>query len=437
MDDDGGNEVGDGKRDGKHSKRTASVEFGLSTVPATAPLLLAGHLEVFVAGAVCFGRKSAVTALKNCSSIGFKVGIGIGGRGLHLRPPAASWINPLRIRSSRKKTASAKVKTGPEFLQNSRPIQVPDSDAPAEITSEIFIHSLPSDYDLTPLVTVGPHSPSFLLQICRQWRDIALGVPALWSSFRLDFHDSRHSLREQRLERLGIWLKRSRNCPLSIPLWDEGPDQDAASIPTSNLFVEAIMRHASRLQHVDIEVGPSENYILPDTTPSETAVGMLTLAPNLRKLVLSMKCNPFTISLPWSQLTTLTAELYIPEAIYVLGQTTALETCTLTIYGCADPAPAHPVVSLLRLHSLGLYWGSDGEPDGSLVALVSALTLPALDSLIVPEFFLGSDPIAALSRLRPQGYPLAMGIQKARLSFDLYRESFPDAVLSVEFLEED
>ncbi|KAJ7614539.1 hypothetical protein FB45DRAFT_802433, partial [Roridomyces roridus] len=56
---------------------------------------------------------------------------------------------------------------------------------PAEITSEIFIHFLPSDCDLTPLVTVGPHSPSFLLQICRQWRDIALGTPALWSSFRL------------------------------------------------------------------------------------------------------------------------------------------------------------------------------------------------------------------------------------------------------------
>ncbi|KAJ7614540.1 hypothetical protein FB45DRAFT_937185 [Roridomyces roridus] len=150
-----------------------------------------------------------------------------------------------------------------------------------------------------------------------------------------------------------------------------------------------------------------------------------------------MKCNPFTITLPWSQLTTLTAELYIPEAIYVLGQTTALETCTLTIYGYADPAPARPVVSLLRLSSLSLYWGSDSEPDGSLVVLVSALTLPALDSLIVPEFFLGSDPLAALSQLRPQGYPLAMEIQKARLSFDLYRESFPDAVLSVEFLEED
>ncbi|KAJ7613075.1 hypothetical protein FB45DRAFT_1036604 [Roridomyces roridus] len=183
-------------------------------------------------------------------------------------------------------------------------------------------------------------------------------------------------------------------------------------------------------------VGPSERYILPDTTPSHRAVPMFTLAPNLRRAVLSTKFNAFTITLPWSQLTTLTADFYIPEAIYVLGQTTALEKCTITIYGYADSAPAHSAVALPSLHSLSLYWG-DGEPDDSLVALVSALTLPALDSLVVPEFFLGSDPIAALSRLRPHGSPRVMEIEEARLSFHAYKAAFPDVVLSVDSLEED
>ncbi|KAJ7633214.1 hypothetical protein FB45DRAFT_1058166 [Roridomyces roridus] len=51
-----------------------------------------------------------------------------------------------------------------------------------------------------------------------------------------------------------------------------------------------------------------------------------------------------------------------------------------------------------------------------------------LDALVVSEFLL-------LSRLLPQGYPLAMEIQEARLSFEEYREAFPNAVLSVESLE--
>ncbi|KAJ7612983.1 hypothetical protein FB45DRAFT_842915 [Roridomyces roridus] len=323
---------------------------------------------------------------------------------------------------------------------------------PAEITSEIFIQFLPTHLKFTPLI--GPYSPAFLLQICHQWRDIALGTPALWSSIQVDFYDRRMSLHNQKLERLELWLRRSGNCPLSIQISDAPLDTETASIPSTK-FVEAIMRQALRLQHVEIEVpyeglrgltgsmpmlrsvlvGPSDT-MPPDTTPSQTAVPVFMLAPNLKKVVLSTIFNPFTITLPWSQLTTLTAELYIPQAIYVLCQTTALETCKLTIYGYDDPGTAHPVASPLHLRSLSLYWG-DGRPDDSLVALVNALTLPALDSLVVSEYLLGPDPVAAVSRLRPQGYPRSMEIFDARLSPEVYQQAFPDAVLNVESLEDD
>ncbi|KAJ7613133.1 hypothetical protein FB45DRAFT_273115 [Roridomyces roridus] len=327
---------------------------------------------------------------------------------------------------------------------------------PSEISSEIFMQFLSSGY--TPFIPlVGSESPPFLLQICRQWRNIALGTPALWSSFQVNLQRrNSESLRKQKLQRLELWLERSGSCPLSIGLWDVPLGPVTTSVPSSK-FPEAIMRHAARLQHIHVEVpyeklrgftsapmpilrsvliGPTDGNMLADTTPSETAVSMCMLAPNLREVNLSTTTNPFTIILPWSQITTLTAELYIPEAIHVLRQTTALETCTLTIYGYADFTPTHLAVSLLRLRSLILHWG-DGMPDDSLVVLVDALTLPVLDSLVVSENLLGADPIAALSRLRPQGYPRVMEIENAALSFEVYRGVFADAILKVESAEED
>ncbi|KAJ7605018.1 hypothetical protein FB45DRAFT_1069718 [Roridomyces roridus] len=325
---------------------------------------------------------------------------------------------------------------------------------PAELISEIFIQFLPSHRRfLKP--GVDSESPALLLQVCRQWRDIALETRALWSSIGVDLHDN-IGTRKQKLQQLEIWLERSGNYPLSIRLCHvKIPDRETAPIPTIQ-FAKAIMRHASHLQHFEIEVpyedlhgftgampmlrsvlvGTSEPYILPDTTLSETAVPMFTLAPNLRHADLWWTFNPFTITLPWSQLTVLTAELYIPEALHILHQATALETCTLTLYSQDDPVPAHPTVSVLPLRSLSLIWG-EGDRNDSLVALINSLTLPVLDSLVVSELLLGADPIAALYRLRPQGYPRVLEIKEARLSFHVYKDAFPDAVLSVEPLEED
>ncbi|KAJ7633162.1 hypothetical protein FB45DRAFT_745848, partial [Roridomyces roridus] len=54
---------------------------------------------------------------------------------------------------------------------------------PTEITSEIFIQFLPP-YPARPAI-VGKRSPSFLLRICRTWRNVALSTPALWCAVRL------------------------------------------------------------------------------------------------------------------------------------------------------------------------------------------------------------------------------------------------------------
>ncbi|KAJ6602879.1 hypothetical protein DFH09DRAFT_899429, partial [Mycena vulgaris] len=85
---------------------------------------------------------------------------------------------------------------------------------PNEITSEIFVNFLPSPPRHPP--AVGPFSPSFLDQICRKWRDVALSTPSLWSALRLNL--DRVELQEQQLCLLQTWLERSKNCSLSIAL---------------------------------------------------------------------------------------------------------------------------------------------------------------------------------------------------------------------------
>ncbi|KAJ7649873.1 hypothetical protein FB45DRAFT_1075650, partial [Roridomyces roridus] len=88
---------------------------------------------------------------------------------------------------------------------------------PAEITSEILIHFLPKDREFIP--PVGCQSPSFLLRICRQWRDAALATPPLWSSIDLQLDGTtRESVIKQQLKLLETWLQRSGSFPLSIRL---------------------------------------------------------------------------------------------------------------------------------------------------------------------------------------------------------------------------
>ncbi|KAJ6556844.1 hypothetical protein DFH09DRAFT_890059, partial [Mycena vulgaris] len=57
------------------------------------------------------------------------------------------------------------------------PISYPVLSLPPEITSKIFVMSLPPDRWTEP----SPHpAPLLLAQICREWRSISLDTPELW-----------------------------------------------------------------------------------------------------------------------------------------------------------------------------------------------------------------------------------------------------------------
>ncbi|KAG1904524.1 uncharacterized protein F5891DRAFT_1275500 [Suillus fuscotomentosus] len=82
---------------------------------------------------------------------------------------------------------------------------------PAEILSEIFLHSLSDDLPFFPTQRLAP---LIFTRICRQWREVALGLPWLWTQPRLIADDG---FRE-RASAYDLWLKRSRGCPLSLKL---------------------------------------------------------------------------------------------------------------------------------------------------------------------------------------------------------------------------
>ncbi|KAJ7741192.1 hypothetical protein DFH07DRAFT_891597 [Mycena maculata] len=299
---------------------------------------------------------------------------------------------------------------------------------PLEITSEIFTHFVPPYPERSALV--GRDSPAHLACICRAWRTVALSTPTLWSAIELRLDDA--DWFEHGLQLLKKWLTRSGGCHLSIALMHYGERSVAA-------FVEAIACHASRWQDIELLL-PYED--LRHITGNMPLLRTLS-APNLKEVVLSSCFNPFCITLPWSQITKLTARLYEIEAIAILRQAAALEECCYTLFcQLSSPIPLIPLIPPLpSLRSLVLSVPSTWRTAGPI--LLPALTLPALESIQVFEPFLGADPVATLSALRAYGYPGRIVISGARSSSDtttpyqMYAAAFPEATVQVELELED
>ncbi|KAJ7633164.1 hypothetical protein FB45DRAFT_1003310 [Roridomyces roridus] len=244
---------------------------------------------------------------------------------------------------------------------------------PAEITSEIFMQFLPS-YPHRPSV-IGPQSPSFLLQICRRWRDVASATPALWSTMKLKLYNPRHHAQQRDLPKM--WLQRSGNCSLSLLLDYLKGVEDEESIVEE--CIDALLSHASRWQDMEMLL-PLEGLrniagsmpLLRSMTMGmesgeerpETPVALFTDAPALKRVVLYGSFDPFLVALPWSQITSLTAEaVYAKEAVEILRH------ATIQDYFSIPPLP---------LRSLRLQCAGRGTDE--MRQLFTALQLPALQT---------------------------------------------------------
>ncbi|KAF7335598.1 F-box domain-containing protein [Mycena venus] len=252
---------------------------------------------------------------------------------------------------------------------------------PNEITSEIFIHFLPT-YPLYPPLT-GLLSPNLLAQICRTWREIALATPALWSAISLSFY-SRHYKQESHISQM--WLDRSGCRPLSIKIFTDGIYTPSRPLEV----IGPVNSQRARWEYLKLVLSQSFTFILEGPMPT------------LRQLDFELEysdppvdfiaCAASRVMLPWSQLTALTLQMvYLRECVPILQQTPNLMYCKLDLV--LDPEPdVLPEVRLPLLESLIL--NDDGEP---ILGYLDTFVVPALRHLEIPELELGKNPTDTLS----------------------------------------
>nr|GAT44238.1 predicted protein [Mycena chlorophos] len=290
---------------------------------------------------------------------------------------------------------------------------------PREITGEIFSHYLPVYPACPPLG--GEGSPTQLAAVCRAWRDIVLGNPALWRAIKFEGTTTTRSLGRQELIR--TWLVRSQNMPLSIQF--HPPASQRSDESTFNLFF-LLLGHSPRWQSISFALLPEwdpddpvhqqlafpqwNNMRMPllvglelsfakfeESDPSPALLPASFDAPRLRGIDLRLtwgrglsqqfKCTS------WATLTALRlVGVYPTDASRVLRETKSLACCRLLFRHYVDEfeAPLNSAKLLLpALQSLVISeYDSMGERSEIVSACLSSLVLPRLRILAIHEWYL-------------------------------------------------
>ncbi|KAJ7917683.1 hypothetical protein B0H13DRAFT_319864 [Mycena leptocephala] len=226
---------------------------------------------------------------------------------------------------------------------------------PNEIISEIFFHFLPA-YPLFPPLT-GILSPTLLTQICREWREIALAIPTLWSAIPISCSDS-----PQDFERHDIWLSRSNFCPLSIEIVEgryvNCRPENLAAVIAQRARWEQLKIHLWAHSSLPTIEGPMPllrhlDLVLKDHFSTANVI-VCSEAPMLRSVILNDLAASKVI-LPWAQLTSLTLTTVYPrECAPLLKETPNLVHCELGLVLNDDDDMSSAEIQLPCLESLTL-----------------------------------------------------------------------------------
>ncbi|KAF6752390.1 hypothetical protein DFP72DRAFT_904769 [Ephemerocybe angulata] len=245
-----------------------------------------------------------------------------------------------------------------DYVSSHRALLSPIRRMPLEILHAIFRHCLPTEHNavMNPVA-----APLLLTHVCRQWRDLAIGMPLLWSSLHIPIPhypsvssclagsgftristDKKNLTEEQRAvvksvhlawkakikERKATieeWLKRAAGSSLSISFvqWDSrrdpGPSsfrsssKDSSERETVKEIVALVLSSAAaksivtQFLSVPAKDTPNIQYIRPAEDVEEvSAVPTVMSAPSLRTLSLRVVQDDITkLSAPWANLTSL------------------------------------------------------------------------------------------------------------------------------------
>jgi hypothetical protein len=192
---------------------------------------------------------------------------------------------------------------------------------PPEIIEEIFFFCLPDDGE-GPLVPDPKAAPLVLLGVCHKWRGIALSSPRLWASIRVNLRSQNYG---NSLPLFECWLARARSRPLAVAVVYMNYEEN----PSPELLLATLTRSSEQWQDVRLElpfkdlqrlngikgkvpllrkllIGPTDAYFAGMHGLRIAPITAFSVAPLLREVHL-VTGFPFTLELPWAQLTKLQA----------------------------------------------------------------------------------------------------------------------------------
>ncbi|KAJ7462114.1 hypothetical protein FB451DRAFT_1562675 [Mycena latifolia] len=271
---------------------------------------------------------------------------------------------------------------------------------PIEITAEIFSRCLPSIEELrtddrSVFWKSRCQAPTVFLGVCRTWRDIALGTPALWAMLvlRFDFVADEVVAKPMAVEEfIDIWLGRAALHPLSIVF----RTIDAASAFTPSRMRDVIHRHAHRVKYIELEMSQCyvrqlgldlvafpllERAVLDDPfdpdPDSSNPVEIYRNAPQLRDLILLDDTVLSFYTPPSLQLTTFEGEIDNLD-LFMMAPNLVEAKCTMDEWVPIPTSPIlHPCLQSLTLSRS--YFGVE------TFDIFLHLTLPSLQFLHISD----------------------------------------------------
>ncbi|KAJ7058506.1 hypothetical protein C8F01DRAFT_1255657 [Mycena amicta] len=261
---------------------------------------------------------------------------------------------------------------------------------PPELLSEIFEYFPENN---RPVIG-GKDSPLILGLVCGYWRDVALSLPTLWSSFFINAKTYPETFEEDapHLELLPLWIRRSGGVPLAF-------DFSASDGALCRALLKELLLHSRRWSHAAFYVPlnllrnitgdmPLLKHldISPHGLPTdEELFTVVDNAPQLTHAVLGDCFVPDVVRLPWKQLTHITGLcLYESEAVYILKLAVNLVHCKVYIVDGTEINDDQPNVES-GLRHLEIHMR---DSDASLAHVIGGLSLPSLEFFSVHQSLL-------------------------------------------------
>ncbi|KAF9457607.1 hypothetical protein BDZ94DRAFT_1272682 [Collybia nuda] len=249
----------------------------------------------------------------------------------------------------------------------------PHRKLPNEILALIFYHAA-----AIPFVALwsNTQTQSIISQVCKKWRDISYGTPALWSDI---VWGGGYSLmnNSKLLKTVEVALSRTASSPVVLNIKSRpGPLQasissrilslrapqlrsltmDRCTAPGFGPFLKLPRGSVDNLEYIDLEFEQGREW-------EGVYISVFQDAPNIRnvKLALPRDFNPCSLNLPWEKLTdlsfpTATGSANSPRVDAILRQGTSLVNLTLDIRESEvlDPVEGQGKIILPHLQSFAL-----------------------------------------------------------------------------------